>query len=98
MFDRVTSQIKNKIFRAVYFGPNRGSAEWQAKGAFAWGCDAGDKTHPCSAGGFCPTLMDAAWAAGHHANTHRNTRAVGALPAGDMSATDAAMRHERAER
>lgn len=70
--------IKDKltpVSRQVYYGPNRGTPEWQAKGAFAWGCC------PCATkgediGGFEPTLDKARQKAETHATTHRAARAV----------------------
>lgn len=59
--------------KKVYYGPNRGNAEWQAKGAFAWGCNAG--CHGDGSGGFCRSLDEAQRQAGDHAKTHRGVRA-----------------------
>ena len=59
----------------VYYGPNRGTAEWLAKGEFGWGCG------PCAGqskdtGGWTATLGEAQRNAVDHAKTHRGARAV----------------------
>jgi len=63
------------ISRRVYYGPNRGSAEYQALGAYVWGCN------PCawrerSVGGYVDTLTGARGKAEQHARQHLFARVV----------------------
>lgn len=53
--------------RHVYYGPNRGTAEWRALGAFAWGCDLCAER---GCGGFCASLPEAKQKADGHAKEH----------------------------
>lgn len=53
----------------VYYGPNRGTAEWQALGSYAWGCDL-PACVDAGCGGFCPSLGDAQHEAEAHAKDH----------------------------
>lgn len=62
--------------RQVTYGPNRGSAEWRAKGAYVWHCGAGCLPDGEMDGGFCRSLDEAKRAAERHAGGHRGMRAV----------------------
>lgn len=63
--DRVTDITGRK----VYYGPNRGTAEWLAKGAYAWGCGHGNCVEN-DVGGFRDSLEGAKQEADAHATTH----------------------------
>lgn len=74
MFDQIKNLLTPMSLQ-VYYGPNRGTAEWLAKGEYGWGCC------PCAnrdkdAGGWTATLDEAQRAAEDHAKTHRGARAV----------------------
>lgn len=60
--------------RYVYYGPNRGSAEWRALGNYVWGCGHTDCVEK-DVGGFTASLGDAEHEAKDHARTHRRTHA-----------------------
>lgn len=59
----------------VYYGPNRGSEEYRALGAYAWGCCpcAGDDR---DVGGFAGSDVEARAKAVKHARQHLLARAV----------------------
>jgi hypothetical protein len=63
MFDRATSKIKSKVFRAVYYGTMR-------DGVGSWACHVRNGNTSCGAGGYCTTLDDAKREAKAHAETH----------------------------
>lgn len=72
---RIADKI-TPISRQVNYGPNRGSAEWQARGAYTWHCNAGCLPDGGMDGGFCHDLNEAKNTAEKHARGHRGMRAV----------------------